>query len=285
MAPRFSAPRVWKRPYTSIYNDNYRYGNSLYSEAISDIERKYNEALARTKFRDRPDLSFQFSDSKLVGESMVQRQRALANLDADRIRSLSSSRAANYMSDDSLRRIQHSESFDTYQSQRALSNVRAELDESKLRRSRSTSRRSRRPESAYASVSAFEDALLNKDEGHSQTFWMERCRELQTEIESVNQLLTDSEEKIKHETSVIKNKVTQDVNDLLMAIDDQDRQISELQKILKKQSKQISDITLELEASQRHYTDVNEILAQNQKRCQNLVTEVEEMRSSLEKVF
>ncbi len=91
-----------------------------------------------------------------------------------------------------------------------------------------------------------------------------------------------------------------------MAIDDQDRQISELQKILKKQSKQISvimkicifesfiilnkhscfkDITLELEASQRHYTDVNEVLAQNQKRCQNLVTEVEEMRSSLEKVF
>jgi len=284
MAPRFSAPRVWKRPYTSIYNDNYRYGNSLYSEAISDIERKYNEALARTKFRDRPDLSFQLSDSKLVGESMVQRQRALANLDADRIRSLSSSRAANYMSDDSLRRIQHSESFDTYQSQRALSNIKADLDECNLRRSRSTSRRFR-PESAYGSVSAFEEALLNKDEGHSQTFWMERCRELQTEIESVNQLLTDSEEKIKHETSVIKNKVTQDVNDLLMAIDDQDRQISELQKTLKKQSKQISDITLELEASQRHYTDVNEILAQNQKRCQNLVTEVEEMRSSLEKVF
>jgi hypothetical protein len=89
-----------------------------------------------------------------------------------------------------------------------------------------------------------------------------------------------------------------------MAIDDQDKQIAELQKTLKKQAKQISviiimriefhnfkqtfcfkDITLELEASQRHYTDVNEILAQNQKRCQNLVTEVEEMRSSLEKVF
>jgi chromosome segregation ATPase len=289
MAPKYSVPRVWKRPYTSIYNDNYRYGNSLYSEAISDIERKYNEALARTRFRDRPDVNFQsFSDSQLVGESIVQRQRALAtaaaaNLDSDRIRSLSSSRAANYMSDDSLRRVQHSESFDTYQSQRALSNVRAELDESKLRRSRSTSRRSRRPESAYASVSAFEEALLNKDEGHSQAFWMERCRELQTEIENVNQLLTDSEEKIKHETSVIKNKVTQDVNDLLMAIDDQDKQIAELQKILRKQSKQISDVTLELEASQRHYTDVTETLAQNQRRCQNLVTEVEEIRSSVEK--
>lgn len=74
------------------------------------------------------------------------------------------------------------------------------------------------------------------------TFFLSHSRELQTEIENVNQLLTDSEEKIKHETSVIKNKVTQDVNDLLMAIDDQDKQIAELQKILRKQSKQISVI-------------------------------------------
>jgi len=184
MAPKFSAPRVWKRPYTSIYNDNYRYGNSLYSDAISDIERKYNEALARTRFRsDRPDVNFQsFSDSQLAGESIVSRQRALAsaaaaavNLDSDRIRSSSSTRAVNYINDDSLsRRVQHSESFDTYQSSRALANVNAELEESKLRRSRSTSRRSRRPDSAYASVSAFEEALMNKEDGHSQAFWMER---------------------------------------------------------------------------------------------------------------
>jgi len=293
MAPKYSAPRVWRRPYTSIYNDNYRYGNSLYSEAISDIERKYNEAIARTRFRsDRPDINLQsFSDSQLAGESMVQRQRALASaaavqssIDSDRYRSLSSTRAGHYSHDDNYsRNIQHSESFNSYQSSKALANIHSEIEESKLRRSRSASRR-RRPDSAYESVSAFEDALLNRDDGHSKTFWMERCRELQTEIENVNQLLVDTEDKVKHETTVIKNKISQDVSDLVMAIDDQDRQISELTKLLKKQAKQVSDITLDLEASQRHYTDVAEILAQNQKRCQNLVHEVDEMRSSLDKV-
>lgn len=296
MAPKFSAPRVWKRPYTSIYNDNYRYGNSLYAEAISDIERKYNEALARTTFRsDRPDLSFSsFSDSQLAGESIIQRQRALASAQsaadslADSIRgrsirSTSSSRAANY--DDSYsRRLQHSESFDTYQAQRALANTQAELEESKLRRSRSTSRR-HRPESTYA-ISAFEDALLgsSSNDGPSQAFWMERCRELQTEIDSINQQLADHEDKIKHESTVIKNKINQDVNDLMMAVDDQDRQISDLHKILKKQAKNISDLSLELEASQRHYMDAHEQVVQTQRRCQNLCHEVDEIRSSVEKV-
>lgn len=42
MAPNkpYMAPKVWKRPFSSIYNDNYRYGTSLYSEAITDLERK-----------------------------------------------------------------------------------------------------------------------------------------------------------------------------------------------------------------------------------------------------
>lgn len=41
MAPKtFTAPKVWRRPYTSIYNDNYRFGNSLYSSAVADIENR-----------------------------------------------------------------------------------------------------------------------------------------------------------------------------------------------------------------------------------------------------
>ena len=36
----FTAPKVWRRPYTSIYNDNYRFGNSLYSGAVADIENR-----------------------------------------------------------------------------------------------------------------------------------------------------------------------------------------------------------------------------------------------------
>jgi len=56
--------------------------------------------------------------------------------------------------------------------------------------------------------------------------------------------MVETEDKVRHETNVIKNKVTQDVNDLLMAIDDQDRQILDLQKTLKKQAKQVSVIDL-----------------------------------------
>lgn len=184
MAPKFSAPRVWKRPYTSIYNDNYKYGNSLYSDEISNIERKYNEALARTTFRsDRPDINFQtFSDSQLTGESIISRQRALASaaaaattLDSDLYRSTSSSRIRS--EDTYSRRLQKSESFDNYA--KAMANISSDLEESKLRRSRSTTRR-RRPDSyggalGLVGTTPFEDALLNKDDGpHNKAFWTER---------------------------------------------------------------------------------------------------------------
>lgn len=184
MAPKFSAPRVWKRPYTSIYNDNYKYGNSLYSDEISNIERKYNEALARTTFRsDRPDINFQtFSDSQLTGESIISRQRALASaavaaatLDSDRYRSTSSTRIRS--EDTYSRRLQKSESFDNYA--KAMANISSDMEEIKLRRSRSTNRR-RRPDSfggtlGLVATTPFEDALLNKDDGpHNKTFWTER---------------------------------------------------------------------------------------------------------------
>ncbi|CAG2169754.1 unnamed protein product [Oppiella nova] len=292
MAPKYSAPRVWKRPYNHIYNDNYKYGNSLYSDEISNIERKYNEALARTTFRsDRPDLNLSsFSDSQLTGESIIQRQRALASaavaaatLESDRIRSMSSTRARADETAAFARRLQHSESFDNYT--KALANINSDIEESKLRRSRSTRSR-RRPESTIGLVAStpYEESLLNRDEGqHNPNFWMERCRELQSQIDNVVQQLTDTEDKVKHETTLIKTKLTQDVTDLLLTIDDQDRQIGDLQKMLKKQAKLVSDLTLELEASQRHYTDINDTLTLNQKRCQNLSHEVDEMRSALDK--
>ena len=178
MASKYTAPRHWKRPYTSIYNDNYKYGNSLYSDEISNIERKYNEALARTTFRrDRPDVNFtSFADSQLTGESIIQRQRALASaavasaaLDADRIRSTSTSRVR---SDENIsRRLQHSESFDNYS--KAMANISSDLEESKLRRSRSIRSR-QRPESLWVPTTTFEESLLNKEDGHSKGFMTER---------------------------------------------------------------------------------------------------------------
>jgi len=177
------APKVWKRPYTSIYNDNYRYGNSLYSEQIDDIERKYNESMATTRFRsDRPDLGLSsFAYSQLIGQGEIARdrtERATDSLSNERVRSISMSRVNSYY-EDRDRKLAHSPSFNSYSSTRDLDRMSSELEESRALR-RSASRRSnissstRRPESLY---NTFESTLLNGDganSGPSKDFWMER---------------------------------------------------------------------------------------------------------------
>ena len=178
MAPKF-APKVWKRPYTSIYSDNYRYGNSLYSEQISDIERKYNEAIASTRFRgDRPDLGLSsFANSQLVGQAEIARDRVSSahdNLLNDRVRSISLNRVNSYL-EDRDRKLAHSPSFDTYSSSRTLDRVSSEIEESRLRRSasrRNISSSRSRPDSLY---NTFEASITNgADAKPSENFWMER---------------------------------------------------------------------------------------------------------------
>lgn len=65
MAPR--GVSTWRRPYTSIYNDNYKYGTGLYSDTLTDIEKRYSDSISKTQLRsDRRDLTFStFSGSKL----------------------------------------------------------------------------------------------------------------------------------------------------------------------------------------------------------------------------
>jgi hypothetical protein len=69
MAPR--GVSTWRRPYTSIYNDNYRYGTGLYSDTLTDIEKRYSDSISRTQLRsDRPDLTFSaFSGSNLTSSA------------------------------------------------------------------------------------------------------------------------------------------------------------------------------------------------------------------------
>ena len=178
MAPKF-APKVWKRPYTSIYNDNYRYGNSLYSEQVNDIERRYTEAMTGTRFRsDRPDLGLSsFADSQLIGQSAIAKdrtERATEGLSAERVRSISTSRVNSYLEDRDRKLARSPSSFDAYTSARALDRVSSEIEESRLRRSQSRRSLARsRPESLYSS---FETSVVNGDEsaGPRKDFWMER---------------------------------------------------------------------------------------------------------------
>ena len=51
---------------------------------------------------------------------------------------------------------------------------------------------------------------------------------------------SNASEKVKHESTYSKNKINQEVADLMIAIEDQERQIQNLQKTLRKQAKQVS---------------------------------------------
>ena len=141
MSPRhYFAPKVWKRPYTSIYNDNYRYGNSLYSSAIDDIERKYNESLARTSFRpDRPDLHFEtFADQKRPSHPSLDVgsfRRPNQDLDLNDS-STNRSRIAQSSLQSSNFDLKPSESFNAYQSVKDLASMEADLEDSRTRRRR-----------------------------------------------------------------------------------------------------------------------------------------------------
>ena len=59
-------------------------------------------------------------------------------------------------------------------------------------------------------------------------------------MEHLRNELNDSNEKMKHESCVVKNKLNQELADVMIAMEDQDRQINDLQKQLRRQAKQVS---------------------------------------------
>ncbi|XP_015921765.1 uncharacterized protein [Parasteatoda tepidariorum] len=59
----------YHKPLAGMYQDNYRYGTSLYSPSVGDVERNYRTTLSRTNLRsDRGDLGmYTFAGSNLHG--------------------------------------------------------------------------------------------------------------------------------------------------------------------------------------------------------------------------
>jgi len=190
----FIAPKVWRRPLTTIYADNYKYGSSLYAGAINDIERKYLESMGRTQFRsDRADLNLSSlaeqptSHSSNVVPSSTnppspsggastteQRARAAAAAAAADVltgsagdppltRSMSASRAQE-LNAEAHRQIHDLSSFESY------------MNECKARRSRSRSRRVRDLGQTSSAMAEFESELYNgtSDLDHSRLFREER---------------------------------------------------------------------------------------------------------------
>ena len=68
---------------------------------------------------------------------------------------------------------------------------------------------------------------------------MEISRDLRSEIERLNNELVEAESRIRHDATALKSKMQQDVTDLVLVLDEQDRVNQELSKAIKKQQRQI----------------------------------------------
>lgn len=193
MGPKtFSAPKVWKRPYTAIYNDNYRYGNSLYSGAVAEIE---NRSKGYTPYFSAPNASI-ISDPGVrraileaelltssdilpanLMESMVQDHRGAAELSSmNHASSMSSANASSSMKEyqsiieqtttattTSGRR--GSDSFNTYSSAKELANLESGLEDARVRRRKQLANR---PTTMYRSSSPLGGTFYHtSDQGHT----------------------------------------------------------------------------------------------------------------------
>jgi len=191
MTKTFTAPKVWKRPYTSIYSDNYRFGNSLYSGAVADIETRsknytptyysaptttasiiqdagVRRAILEAEIKGASDL---MPDEMLTRAAEVHKSCATqeANLKSSLASSSSHVTSSSSMSSSALtssRSLMESSSinthgnrnpgacFSTYAAARQLADIESELDDSRARRRRLASIRNSRPETICYSTSS-----------------------------------------------------------------------------------------------------------------------------------
>lgn len=69
-------------------------------------------------------------------------------------------------------------------------------------------------------------------------------REIQSEVENLNHAIGEVESHIKSESSAVRKQLNQDVADLVIVLDEQDRTICDLNKSVKKQHRQIDVSTM-----------------------------------------
>lgn len=204
-AKTFTAPRVWKRPYTSVYSDNYRYGNSLYSGAVSDIENRgrgygytassygtpsggtssggasvisdpgVRRAILEAELLTSSDIMAPSSmQSMLNSLEESQRQSAISGLNRS---TSNNSSSRNYQLESSHTTITttsrpEASSYSAYTSAKDLAHVESELEEARHRRRRERQGRSlNRPETMYTMSSYEYDPMItsNNDRNRRST--------------------------------------------------------------------------------------------------------------------
>ncbi|KAF8774696.1 uncharacterized protein LOC129984794 [Argiope bruennichi] len=312
MAPTTSS---WRRPYTSIYNDNYRYGTGLYSDTLSDIEKRYSNSLSKTQLRsDRPDLAFTtFAGSTLTssptpgGDGTSSKRESLARQTSrteDRSSRLESRLdATSYELDDEVQNV-----INRRNKMRAA--MADSIREEGRRADEFMSREDRRPKSVnlyddaaffslpkttkeYSSDFDVESSLTTKRKvtsgghttstnGPSSHHWREKSRTLQNQVESLENSISGASSKLQAELSNLKSKYHSEVTDLSSIVDNTSQQVSDLQKLCKRQANQLLELQSAYEDAQRNIQDILLEVDLWQNKCKSLKKEMDRLRQDVE---
>lgn len=234
------APRNWKRPLTLIYNDNYKYGNSLYSGAIDDIEKRYQASMSRTAFRsDRGDLGLTTFASSNIGSAPEPSSRPTTTTNDTEHTLMSPSFSAPSRSpprsvldvDMDLRKVRSSGDFGRLRaSYRPTSwSDDEDMDDQSYSRRRRRMRQDRN------------DFLLGSPptSGSGADYYLDKCRELKNELEALHGRVMDAEGRARNDCGTLRNKVQAEIADLSLQLEDTTSQNNELQKAVKRQAKQL----------------------------------------------
>lgn len=280
------APRNWKRPLTLIYNDNYKYGNSLYSGAIDDIEKRYQASMSRTAFRsDRGDLGLTtFASSHIGSAPEPSSSRPATNASEPEPTLLSPSFSAPSRSparsmldiDTDLRKARSSGDFSRLRSSYRPPTSWSDDEDLGLLDDSSYSRRRRRRRQDRS------DFLLTTPTVAGGDFYLDKCRELKGELEALHGRVMDAESRARNEAGNLRSKVQAEIAELSLQLDDTTSQNNELQKAVKRQAKQLLDLQAYCDEMQRHMQGAVDDLSMANKRCLDLQNEVESLRSNLE---
>ncbi|KAG8193933.1 hypothetical protein JTE90_011485 [Oedothorax gibbosus] len=284
----------WKRPYTSIYNDNYKYGTGLYSDTLGDIEKRYSESLSKTQLRsDRPDLAFTtFAGSNLASSPTPGADRTTPTtpiLPSFESR-LNSALYSPYELDEQVQEAISSRA--EQRRHKAEASRKAAVTEDLL----TTSMGDRnRPKSLclYDEWSlprphkvAIEEPEVPKrkttSNGPSASGWREKSRHYQDQLETLEGNMSSVGNKLQAELSSLKNKYQGEIADLNRSVDVTSQQASDLQKLCKRQANQLLELQSAYEDSQRNVSDALEEVQLWQNKCRCIKKEMDRLREEVE---
>lgn len=313
MAPH--GPSNWRRPYTSIYNDNYRYGTGLYSDTLTDIEKRYSDSLSKTQLRsDRRDLTFStFADSNLTaspspGANIERSPRETPSL--TRQKSRGSSPTKEIFRSSTFESRLNSALHSSYAIDEDVQDAINSRKEHRLQKALARNAAEEPPPLSTRPKSLYDDAAFwtlpksteTKDDldvkikrkygggeastnGPRAAHWREKSRVIEEQVENLERSMSECSNKLSSELSSLKSKYHNEISDLSRSIEQTTDQASDLQKICKRQAHQLLELQSAYDDSQRNVQDALEEMNLWQTRCKHLKKEMDKLREEVEQAI